>query len=87
MNKQKQNQPDVETNNVSMYEPNCVDEYLYNIWAIGVDYDGYSKAEDLKNLIDELVDMSKKARKCLWENKLFGMYGSPKKEVIENAKD
>ena len=52
-------------------EPDCVDEWLDLIWAIGFDYDGYHKAEDLKELIDELVDMSKKARKCLYEGKLF----------------
>ena len=63
-----------------MYQPNSVEEYLDLIIAIGIDYDGYNQVENLKELIDELVDMSKKARKCLWENKLFGMYGSPKKE-------
>lgn len=58
-------------------EPDCVDEWLANIWAIGVDYDGYQSEESLKKLIDELVDMTKKARECLWQNKLFGDYGSP----------
>ena len=31
------------------------DASLWAIWALGCDYDGYSKAEDLKSLIDELV--------------------------------
>ena len=52
-------------------EPDCVDEWLNLIWSIGFDYDGCHKAEDLKELIDQLVDMSKKARKCLYEGKLF----------------
>ena len=64
-------------NGVKMYEPDCVDEWLYHIMAIGVDYDGYCTAEDLKELIDELVSMTSKARKCLWNNKLFGEFGSP----------
>lgn len=60
-----------------MCDPDCVDEWLFDIWAIGYDYDGCHSAEDLKKLIDELVEMSQKARECLWENKLFGAYGSP----------
>ena len=59
-----------------MCEPNCVDEWLFDIWAIGVDYDGCHTVEELKRLIDELVDMSNKARDCLWNNKLFGIHGS-----------
>ena len=60
-----------------MCEPDCVDEWLFDIWAIGVDYDGCHTVEELKKLIDELVDMSNKARDCLWNNKLFGIHGSP----------
>lgn len=69
-----------EKTGLTMCESDCVDEYLYNIWAIGVDYDGCQSEESLKNLVDELVDMAKKARECLWQNKLFGDYGSPKSE-------
>ena len=58
-------------------EPDSVDEYLWEIWAIGFDYDGCRTEESLKKLIDELVDLSQKARQCLWENKLFGDFGSP----------
>lgn len=36
-------------------------EYLDLIWAIGNDYDGRNTIEGLKELIDELVDMAKKA--------------------------
>ena len=63
-----------------MSEADCVDEWLFDIWAIGVDYDGCRTVEEFKKLVDELVDMSKKARECLWENKLFGVYGGPKKK-------
>lgn len=38
------------------------DAYCELIWAIGCDYDGYTQAEDLKDIIDELVDYSNKAR-------------------------
>lgn len=66
-----------------MCEPDCVDEWLFDIWAIGCDYDGYHSAEDLKKLIDELVGMANKARDCLWDGKLFGIHGHP--EEKENA--
>lgn len=66
-----------EETGAKMCEPDCTDEWLFNIWAIGVDYDGCHKAEDLKKLIDELIDMANKARECLWTNKLFGVHGSP----------
>ena len=69
-----------EKTGIKWCEPDCVDEYLYDIWAIGVDYDGCQSEESLKKLIDELVNMAKKARECLWQNKLFGDYGSPKSE-------
>jgi hypothetical protein len=52
-------------------EPNCADEWLWHIWAIGVDYDGCHNVEDLKGLVDELVDMANKARECLYGGKLF----------------
>ena len=52
-------------------EPSCADEWLWHIWAIGVDYDGCHSAEDLKKLIDELVKMSNKARECLYDGKIF----------------
>jgi len=52
-------------------EPNCVDEWLWHIWAIGMDYDGCHNVKDLKGLVDELVDMANKARECLYDGKLF----------------
>lgn len=54
-----------------MCEPDCADEWLQMIWGIGCDYDGYSSSNDLKDLIDELVEMSKKARECLRNGKIF----------------
>lgn len=63
-----------------MCEPDCVDEWLFDIWAIGCDYDGNHSAEDLKKLVDELVDMANKARDCLWDGKLFGIHGSPEEK-------
>lgn len=55
----------------SFCEPDCVDEWLKMIWTIGVDYDGCQTVECLKGLIDELVDMSKRARICLKNGLLF----------------
>lgn len=40
------------------------DEWCKRIWEIGCDYDGYSKVKDLKDVIDELVEYSNKARAC-----------------------
>ena len=54
-----------------MCEPDCADEWLFDIWAIGCDYDGYNDVKNLKELIDELVEMSHKARDCLYDGKLF----------------
>ena len=69
-----------EKTGLTMCESDCVDEWLSDIWAIGADYDGCNSVESLKKLVDELVGMAKKARECLWQNKLFGDYGSPKSE-------
>ena len=52
-------------------EPNCVDEWLEMIWQVGVDYDGCNSIESLKGLVDELIEMSQKARYCLEDGKLF----------------
>lgn len=60
-----------------MCEADCTDEWLFDIWAIGVDYDGCNTVESLKKLVDELVEMANKARDCLWEGKLFGDFGVP----------
>ena len=32
---------------------------LHLIWAIGVDYDGFEKSESLKELIDEMVELTR----------------------------
>ena len=60
-----------------MCKADCVDEWLFDIWAIGCDYDGCHSVEELKGLVDELVDMANKARECLWSGELFGVYGNP----------
>ena len=64
-------------NGIKMCEPDCVDEWLRSIWNIGVDYDGCNEVCSLKCLVDELVNMANEARECLWNNQLFGVYGSP----------
>ena len=67
-----------------MCEPDCADEWLFDIWATGCDYDGASTVEDFKFLVKELVYWSQKARDCLWEGKLFGVYGSPEEKDEED---
>lgn len=39
-------------------ELEIADHYLGLIWDIGFDYDGYHTVENLKNLIDELVELA-----------------------------
>lgn len=34
-----------EETGTKMCEPDCVDEWLWHIWAIGVDYDGCHKQQ------------------------------------------
>ena len=52
-------------------EPNCADEWLELLWDIGVGYDGCNTVESLKGLVDELLEMSTKARECLYDGKIF----------------
>ena len=70
-----------EEHDVNMCEPNCVDEWLFDIWAIGFDYDGENTVDGLKKCVDYLVEMSKKARECLWDGALFGIHGEPKPQT------
>ena len=63
-----------------MCEPDCVDEWLSDIYNIDYDYDGYRDAKNLMELINELLEMVCKARNCLWQGKLFGVYGSPEEK-------
>ena len=66
-----------EKTGINFYEPDCADEWLVTIGDVGFDYDGCNTVESLKELVDELLEMAHNARKCLWDNKLFGEYGSP----------
>jgi hypothetical protein len=56
---------------VIVCEPNSADEWLELLWQIGVDYDGCNSVESLKGLVDELIEMSQKARECLNNGNLF----------------
>lgn len=59
-------------NDTNFCEPNSVDEWLYNIWALGLGYDGMdTSVESMRELVDELVDCAQKARDLLYEGKLF----------------
>ena len=52
-------------------EPGSADEWLELLWQIGIDYDGCNTVESLQGLVDELMEISTKARKCLHDGKLF----------------
>ncbi len=52
-------------------EPNCAEEWLGLICEVAMDYDGCNTVESLQGLVDELVDMSKKAYYCLHDGKIF----------------
>ena len=56
---------------VNMASSDCADEWLWEIWAIGVDYDACNDVPSLKKLIDKLVQYSLNARECLYEGKIF----------------
>lgn len=51
-------------------DANNAEECLQMIIDIGFDYDGYSKAEHLKELIDELVDYARRGLKFINEGKV-----------------
>ena len=53
-----------------MCEPNCAEEWLQHIQELAIGYDGCSKAEDLKDLIDEMVQSARNAQRCLSANHL-----------------
>lgn len=52
-------------------EPNSADEWLELLWQIGFDYDGCNTVESLQGLVDELIEISTKARVCLDNGELF----------------
>lgn len=52
-------------------EPDSADEWLFQLWAVGLDYDGCSSAEELRGLVDELIKMALNARECLYDGKIF----------------
>lgn len=47
-----------ETTGCKMCEPDCADEWLFDIWAIGCDYDGESTVDGLKKLVDRRISVS-----------------------------
>lgn len=53
------------------YEPDCVEEWLELICDIGCDYDGCGTVDSLKGLVDELVEMVYRARKCLKNGDIY----------------
>lgn len=50
------------------YDVGNLEEALDRIIDLAYDYDGFSKAEDLKDLIDELVDLAELARIFFYDN-------------------
>lgn len=56
------------------------DEYLKLIIALGFDYDGFNTVEGLKALIDELVELAKKALKS--DDKSTMYIGNEEKNIL-----
>lgn len=50
------------------YDVGNLEEALDRIIDLAYDYDGFSKAEDLKDLIDELADLAELARSFFYDN-------------------
>ena len=50
------------------YDVGNLEEALDRIIDLAYDYDGFSKAEDLKDLIDELADLAELARIFFYDN-------------------
>ena len=51
--------------------PNCAEEWMEYIFDVGCGYDGCNTVESLQGLVDELIEASQNARKCLYEGKIF----------------
>lgn len=47
-------------NGIPTCEPDCADEWLFDILVVGCDYDGENSVEGLKKCIDYLVEIPKK---------------------------
>ena len=52
-------------------EPDSADEWLELLWQIGIGYDGCNTVDSLQGLVDELMEISTKARECLYDGKIF----------------
>lgn len=62
----------------------CCDYCKYVVHeVIEFENDGCHSADDLKKVIDNLVEMANNARDCLWDGKLFGVHGGPVKKNEE----
>lgn len=73
-----------EDGSIGRREPNRVDEWLVRILNTGVRYTEGSSADELKDMIDDILIMVQDARNCLWDGKLFGIYGSPEEQQSTN---
>lgn len=64
-------------------EPNCAEEWLGLICEVAMDYDGCTTVKSLEGLVDEIVDMTKKAYNCLYDGKIF----EDKEETIRSLEE
>ena len=64
-------------------KPNCAEEWLELICDVAMGYDGCNTVESLQGLVDELVDMTKKAYYCLHDGKIF----EDKEETIRSREE
>lgn len=52
-------------------EPNCAEEWLGLICDVAIGYDGCTTVDSLEGLVDEMVEMTKKAYYCLYDGNIF----------------
>ena len=52
-------------------EPNCTEEWLGLICDVAIGYDGCTTVDSLEGLVDEMVEMTKKAYYCLYDGNIF----------------
>ena len=63
------------------------DNYLRAIMSLGYDYDGYTSSDDLKSLIDELVDLAEKGLTCDDTTPAFESWGTKYNILMEKLPD
>ena len=68
------------------WSPNCANECLHQIWICGTIYNEVESSSGLKNIIDNIIDLSQDARQFISEGKISKDDPEVKKEETETYK-